>query len=46
MEKEGLYGMAIAGGVIIGVASILGLSFAMVKKKLINAWVKNFVITV
>lgn len=32
MEKEGLYGMAIAGGVIIGVASILGLSFAMVKK--------------
>ncbi|XP_043523887.1 mitochondrial fission 1 protein [Frieseomelitta varia] len=32
MEKEGLYGMAIAGGVIIGIASILGLSFAMVKR--------------
>lgn len=29
---EGLYGMAIAGGVIIGIASILGLSFAMVKR--------------
>ncbi|XP_031839536.1 mitochondrial fission 1 protein [Nomia melanderi] len=32
MEKEGLYGMAIAGGVIIGVASILGLGLAMSKK--------------
>ncbi|XP_029034276.1 mitochondrial fission 1 protein [Osmia bicornis bicornis] len=34
MEKEGLYGMAIAGGVIIGVASILGLSFAMFKNNI------------
>ena len=32
MEKEGLYGMAIAGGVIIGVASILGLGIAMAKR--------------
>ncbi|XP_011631477.1 mitochondrial fission 1 protein [Pogonomyrmex barbatus] len=32
MEKEGLVGMAIAGGVIIGVASILGLGIAMAKK--------------
>lgn len=32
MEKEGLYGIAIAGGVIIGVASILGLGLAMTKK--------------
>ncbi|XP_076651506.1 mitochondrial fission 1 protein [Halictus rubicundus] len=32
MEKEGLYGIAIAGGVIIGVASILGLGIAMTKK--------------
>ncbi|XP_076176117.1 mitochondrial fission 1 protein [Ptiloglossa arizonensis] len=32
MEKEGLYGMAVAGGVIIGVASILGLGIAMSKK--------------
>lgn len=29
---EGLYGMAVAGGVIIGVASILGLGIAMSKK--------------
>jgi len=32
MEKEGLMGMAVAGGVIIGVASILGLGIAMAKK--------------
>ncbi|XP_076235931.1 mitochondrial fission 1 protein [Calliopsis andreniformis] len=32
MEKEGLYGMAIAGGVIIGVAGILGLGIAMAKR--------------
>ncbi|XP_033339476.1 mitochondrial fission 1 protein [Megalopta genalis] len=32
MEKEGLYGMAIAGGVIVGVASILGLGIALSKK--------------
>lgn len=32
MEKEGLYGMAIAGGVIIGVASILGLGIAMSRR--------------
>jgi len=29
---EGLMGMAVAGGVIIGVASILGLGIAMAKK--------------
>ncbi|CAK9803954.1 Mitochondrial fission 1 protein [Anthophora quadrimaculata] len=33
MEKEGLYGMAIAGGVIIGIASIVGLSVAMILAK-------------
>ncbi|CAK9826624.1 Mitochondrial fission 1 protein [Anthophora retusa] len=33
MEKEGLYGMAIAGGVIIGIASIVGLSVAMISRK-------------
>nr|XP_012219919.1 PREDICTED: mitochondrial fission 1 protein [Linepithema humile] len=32
MEKEGLVGMAVAGGVIIGIASILGLGIAMAKK--------------
>ncbi|XP_015512560.1 mitochondrial fission 1 protein [Neodiprion pinetum] len=32
MEKEGLVGMAVAGGVIIGLASILGLGIAMAKK--------------
>lgn len=32
MEKEGLVGMAVAGGVILGVASILGLGIAMAKK--------------
>ncbi|XP_014616093.1 PREDICTED: mitochondrial fission 1 protein [Polistes canadensis] len=32
MEKEGLYGIAVAGGVIIGVASVLGLGIAMAKK--------------
>ena len=30
--SEGLVGMAVAGGVIIGVASILGLGIAMAKK--------------
>lgn len=29
---EGLVGMAVAGGVIIGIASILGLGIAMAKK--------------
>ncbi|KAL0121504.1 hypothetical protein PUN28_006783 [Cardiocondyla obscurior] len=32
MEKEGLVGMAVAGGVVIGLASILGLGIAMAKK--------------
>ncbi|XP_014473838.1 PREDICTED: mitochondrial fission 1 protein [Dinoponera quadriceps] len=32
MEKEGLLGMAVAGGVIIGIASIVGLGIAMAKK--------------
>lgn len=32
MEKEGLIGMAVAGGVILGIASILGLGIAMAKK--------------
>ncbi|XP_008548730.1 mitochondrial fission 1 protein [Microplitis demolitor] len=32
MEKEGLVGMAVAGGVIVGLASILGLGIAMAKK--------------
>ncbi|XP_011877881.1 PREDICTED: mitochondrial fission 1 protein [Vollenhovia emeryi] len=32
MEKEGLMGIAVAGGVIIGIASILGLGIAMAKK--------------
>ncbi|KAH0561775.1 mitochondrial fission 1 protein [Cotesia glomerata] len=32
MEKEGLIGMAVAGGVIVGLASILGLGIAMAKK--------------
>lgn len=32
MDKEGLVGMAVAGGVIIGIASILGLGIAMSKK--------------
>ncbi|EZA57579.1 hypothetical protein DMN91_002443 [Ooceraea biroi] len=32
MEKEGLVGIAVAGGVIIGLASILGLGIAMAKK--------------
>lgn len=32
MEKEGLLGMAVAGGVIIGVASILGLGIAIAKR--------------
>ncbi|KAF7391332.1 mitochondrial fission 1 protein [Vespula maculifrons] len=32
MEKEGLYGIAVAGGLIIGVASVLGLGIAMAKK--------------
>lgn len=29
---EGLLGMAVAGGVIIGIASIVGLGIAMAKK--------------
>ncbi|CAB0037405.1 unnamed protein product [Trichogramma brassicae] len=32
MEREGLKGMAIAGGVIVGIASVLGLGIAMAKK--------------
>ncbi|KAK0174379.1 hypothetical protein PV327_010156 [Microctonus hyperodae] len=32
MEKEGLVGIAVAGGVIVGLASILGLGIAMAKK--------------
>lgn len=32
MEKEGLMGMAVATGVIIGIASILGLGIALAKK--------------
>ncbi|XP_011306233.1 mitochondrial fission 1 protein [Fopius arisanus] len=31
MEKEGLVGMAVAGGVIVGLAGILGLGIAMAK---------------
>ncbi|KAF7989080.1 hypothetical protein HCN44_007390 [Aphidius gifuensis] len=31
MEKEGLVGMAVAGGVIIGLASVLGLGIALAK---------------
>ncbi|KAK0072427.1 hypothetical protein PV325_011378 [Microctonus aethiopoides] len=32
MEKEGLVGIAVAGGVIVGLASILSLGIAMAKK--------------
>ncbi|OXU27464.1 mitochondrial fission 1 protein isoform X2 [Nasonia vitripennis] len=32
MDREGLKGMAIAGGVIVGIASVLGLGIAMAKK--------------
>jgi len=32
MEKEGLVGIAVAGGVIVGLAGILGLGIAMAKK--------------
>ncbi|XP_034941587.1 mitochondrial fission 1 protein [Chelonus insularis] len=32
MEKEGFVGMAVAGGVIIGIASIIGLGIARAKK--------------
>lgn len=33
MEKEGLYGIAVVGGLIIGVASVLGLGIAIAKNK-------------
>ncbi|KAJ8682999.1 hypothetical protein QAD02_018791 [Eretmocerus hayati] len=32
VDREGLKGMAIAGGVIVGIASVLGLGIAMAKK--------------
>nr|QBH73481.1 hypothetical protein [Aphelinus abdominalis] len=32
MDREGLKGMALAGGVIVGIAGVLGLGIAMAKK--------------
>lgn len=33
MEKEGLYGIAVVGGIIVGIAGVLGLGLAIANRK-------------
>lgn len=33
MEKEGLFGIAVVGGIIVGIASVLGLGLAIANRK-------------